>query len=128
LGPLDRGVAGLRIGVLDEGFIGADPDVAEIVMAAVDVLSAAGAIVTKVSVPEHSTVGAVQMALMAEGGKAVFDTGYFGAFTKTYYPASLIAAVNTFWDTQIDLLTPRTKMNLIAAHLSRQTYRGRVYA
>ncbi len=128
LGTLEDGVEGLRIGVLEEGFIGAQPDVADMVMAAVDVLSAAGAVVTKVSVPEHATVGAVQMALMAEGGKAVFDTGYFGAFTKTYYPASLIAAVNTFWDTQVDLLTPRTKMNLIAAHLSRQTYRGRVYA
>jgi amidase len=128
LSTLQDGVQGLRIGVLEEGFTGAQPDVVDVVEAAIDVLADAGATVAKVSVPEHLSVAAVQMALMGEGGKAVFDTGYFGAFTKTYYPASLIAAVNTFWDTQADLLTPRTKLSMIAAAISRKTYRGRVYA
>ena len=29
-----------------------------------------------------------------EGALAVFKTGFFGAFTRTYYPASVIAAIN----------------------------------
>jgi amidase len=58
----------------------------------------------------------------------VFDTGFFGAFTKTYYPASVIAAVNNFWAHQADLLNPRTKLSLIAAEFSRRNYYGRVYA
>jgi len=30
---------------------------------------------------------------------ALFKTGFFGAFTRTYYPAPLIAAINTLWAT-----------------------------
>lgn len=125
---LADGIAGLRIGVLEEGFREVEPDVDDGVRAAVDVLAANGAKVTKISVPEMLTVADAQMALSAEGSKAVFDTGFFGSFTKTYYPASVIAAVNTFWETQTDLLNPRTKLGLIAGQLIRTTYRGRVYA
>ena len=128
---LDRladGVSGLRIGVLEEGFDDAEADVHELVMAAVNILAEAGAEVTKVSIPEHRAVGAAQAALTGEGALALFKTGFFGAFTKTYYPASLIAAINKMWATQADVLTPRSKLSLIAAELSRRNYHGRVYA
>jgi amidase len=128
LGGLTRGVSGLRLGVLEEGFANAEADVRDLVMTAVDVFSQAGADVSKVSIPEHNEARAVHWAIMPEGARAVFDTGFFGAFTKTYYPAALIAAINELWATQADLLTPRAKLNLIAAELSRRTYRGRVYA
>jgi amidase len=52
---LTRGASGLRIGVLEEGFSIADPLVTEAVMAAVEVLAEAGAEISKISVPEHST-------------------------------------------------------------------------
>ena len=58
----------------------------------------------------------------------MFRTGFFGAFTRTYYPASLIAAVNKMWASQADLLAPRNKLSLMAAELSRRNYHGRVYA
>jgi amidase len=125
---LSRGVAGLRIGVLEEGFEGAQDDVSDLVMAAIDVLAAAGADVSKISIPEHHLVRDAQRALSPEGARAIFDTGFFGAFTKTYYPASMIAAINTLWATQADLLTPRTKLSYIIAEFSRRNYRGRVYA
>jgi amidase len=124
---LDGGVAGLRVGVLEEGFIDAEPDVADGVMAAVEVLSEAGAEVAKVSVPEHLSIRTAQAAL-AEGQKAVFDTGFFGAFTRTYYPASLITAVNKMWATEADLMPPRTKLALIAATFAKRNFHGRVYA
>src|SRR5919109_892578 len=69
-----------------------------------------------------------QAALTAEGALALFNTGFFGAFTKTYYPASLIAAINKLWASQADALAPRTKLSLIAAEVSRRHYHGRVYA
>ena len=128
LGRLADGVSGLRIGVLDEGFDDAEVDVRDLVMAAVDVLAEAGADVSKVSIPEHHTIRAAYAALTGEGALAVFKTGFFGAFTRTYYPASIIAAVNKMWSSQADMLTPRSKLSLIASELSRRNYHGRVYA
>ena len=105
LGRLADGVSGLRIGVLEEGFDDAEVDVRDLVIAAVDVLAEAGADVSKESIPEHHTIRAAQAALTGEGALAIFKTGFFGAFARTYYPASVIAA-----------------------ELSRRNYHGRVYA
>jgi amidase len=128
LGRLAEGVAGLRIGVLQEGFDEAQNDVRDLVLAAVDVLAKAGAGVAKVSIPAHHAIRTAQAALTGEGALALFKTGFFGAFTRTYYPASVIAAINKLWASQADLLAPRTKLSLIAAELSRRTYHGGVYA
>ena len=128
LGRLGEGIARLRVGVLQEGFDDAEPDVRELVLAAVDVLAKTGASVSKVSIPAHHAIRTAQAALSAEGALAVFKTGFFGAFTRTYYPAPLIAAINTLWDSHADVLAPRTKLSLIAAALSRRNYHGRVYA
>ena len=125
---LSDGISGLRVGVLQEGFEDAETEVADLVMAAVDVLAQAGARVSKVSIPEHLQVRAAQNALGAEGALAVFNTGFYGAFTRTYYPASLLAAINQLWFSHADVLAPRTKLQLIAASMSRRNYNGRVYA
>ncbi|MGY6502439.1 MAG: amidase family protein [Acidimicrobiales bacterium] len=128
LSTFSDGVEGLRIGVVEEAFIDAEPDVRDLVMAAIDDLASAGAVVSKVSIPEHLTIGEAQIALSAEGSKAVFDTGFFGSFTRTYYPADLIAAINTVWQTQLDLVSPRTRLNYVLAEFAQRTWRGRVYA
>jgi amidase len=128
LGRLGDGVSGLRLGVLEEGFDEAEVEVRDLVMAAVNTLAKAGVKVSKVSIPAHHTIRSAQAALSAEGALSLFKTGFFGAFTRTYYPASLIAAINKLWASQADVLTPRSKLALIAAELSRRTYHGRVYA
>jgi len=128
LGRLGDGVTGLRIGVLQEGFDDAQEDVRDLVLAAVDVLARKGVEVSKVSIPAHHAVRAAQAALSAEGALAVFKTGFFGAFTRTHYPAPVIAAINKLWAVQADVLAPRTKLSLIAAELSRRNFHGRVYA
>jgi amidase len=128
LGRLADGIAGLRIGVLQEGFDEAEGAVRDLVMAAVDVLAKAGADISEVSIPAHHTIRTAQAALSGEGALALFNTGFFGAFTRTYYPPSLIAAINKLWASHADVLTPRSKLSLIAAELSRRTYHGRVYA
>src|SRR5215470_15264754 len=128
LGRLADGVAGVRIGVLQEGFDEAQDEVRDLVLAAVDVLARAGADVSKVSIPAHHAVRTAQAALSGEGALAIFRTGFFGAFTRTYYPASVIAAINRMWASQADLLAPRTKLSLIVGELSRRNYHGRVYA
>jgi amidase len=128
LGRLADGVSGLRVGVLEEGFDEAEVDVRDLVMAAVDALARMGANVSKVSIPEHHVIRTAQAALTAEGALALFKTGFFGAFTRTYYPAPLIAAINKMWASHADVLAPRTKLSLIAAELSRRNYHGGVYA
>jgi amidase len=127
LSGLADGIAGLRIALLKEGFVDAEPAVQELVMAAVDVLTRAGASVSEVSVPEHHVMRTAQNSL-GEGPLSLFKTGFYGAFSRTYYPASVIAAINQLWAHQADLLSPRTKLSLITAELSRRTYHGRVYA
>jgi amidase len=97
-------------------------------MAAVDVLVAAGAEATRVSVPEHRTVGLAIDGLEPEGSRAVFDIGFFGAFAKTYYPATLIAATYRLFHEQTDRLMPRGKLNLIVSEFARVRFHGTVYA
>ncbi len=128
LSRLADGVSGLRIGVLQEGFEEADVAVRDLVMHAVEVLRQAGAIVSEVSVPAHHAIRTAQAALSGEGALALLHTGFFGAFTRTYYPPSIVTAINKLTATQADMLVPRTKLALIAAELSRRTYHGRVYA
>src|SRR5215467_328569 len=128
LGRLSEGVAGLRIGVLQEGFDDAQGIVRDLVLAAVDVLAKAGAGVAKVSIPEHHAIRTAQAALSGEGALALFKTGFFGAFTRTYYPAPVVAAINKLWASQADVLAPRTKLSLIVSELSRRNYHGGVYA
>jgi amidase len=91
------------------------------------VLADAGAKVSAVSIPEHHHVDQA-LALYTEGGHAVFQTGFFGAFARTYYPRALIVAINQLWDHHADLLSPFTKLSHIVAEYSRQNYHGAVYA
>jgi amidase len=128
---LDRladGVSGLRIGVLEDAFEDAEAEVRDLVMAAVDVLAGAGAVVSKVRIPEHREVNAAQAALSNEGALAVFKTGFYGAFSRTYYPTAVITAINQLWSAHADVMSPRTKLSLIAGELSKRNYHGRVYA
>ena len=128
LGDLEKGVSGLKIGVLKEGFDDAEKDVRELVMNGIEVLSNAGATISHVSIPEHREIGPVLAALNYEGSLALFKTGFFGAFARTHYPTSVTTAINKFWASQADLLTPRTKLSLITGEMNRKNYHGRVYS
>ncbi len=128
LSGLTNGVEGLRVGILEEGFEYASPEVRDVVLTAVDEFEKLGATVRKVHVAVHNEVRTAMQALGAEGGLAVFKTGFYGAFTRSYYPASLLAAINELWTEHADVLSPRTRMNLILGELARKNYGGRVYA
>jgi amidase len=125
---LGAGVSGTRIGVLQEGFAGVEADVEEVVYSALEALGQQGATLSKVSIPEHLEVHGPARALVAEGSTALLATGFFGAFAKTYYPASLVEAVNRFWDEDTDLLAPLTKAGYLVGAFSRANYHGRAYA
>lgn len=125
---LSEPITGLRVGLLEEGFTGVDDEVREAVIRAADVLGSAGAAVCKVSVPAHDHIGAAYTALMTEGALAIRGTGPFGAFSRTWHPEALTAALNRVFHQHADTLSPRYKSELILAEFSRQFYHGRVYA
>ena len=128
LSDLGDGVEGLRIGILEEGFgEPIQPEVRDAVLAATRVLAEAGATVTRVSVSAHRQLSQV-LPLWAEGGRAIFQTGFFGAFSKTYYPTALVVAVNKFWAHHADLLGPFAKLGHIVGEFTRRTYHGAAYA
>jgi amidase len=104
------------------------PEVSEGVLSAISTLERLGAEVTRISVPEHAQVDVPYAALVYEGARAVFDVGFYGVGAKTYYPASIITAIERMWRDHGDLMPPRTKLNHLVAEISRRTYHGRVYA
>ena len=78
--------------------------------------------------PAHHELSAAYAGLVFEGGLALFQTGFFGTGAKTYYPASVITAIDRMWRLHADLLPPRAKLNLLIGLVSRQNFHGGVYA
>jgi amidase len=127
---LDRGVDGLRIGILDEGFgyPGLDADVNDAVLAATDVLRGAGATVTRISVPAHTDAYVPASIIMAEGTRYLFDSNLGGTSADTYYPISLITAFGRFKQAAGYELPLSSKLNATFAEYLHDRYHGRFYA
>jgi len=89
LSAVGDGVAGLRIGLVAEGF-GipglSDPEVDEVVTAAAEALSADGATVTRISVPEHVDAGALWGVIATDGATyQMLDGNGYGLGVEGYY-------------------------------------------
>ena len=130
VGAMDRGVDGLRIGVLSEGFglECSETDVDDAVMEAVSVLERAGAKAQKMSVPLHSKAFYALMPIYMEGGRQIVDTNLGGAFAKTFYPGSLMATFGRLRQGSSSELPANVKLNLLMGSYLRQRYHGRLYA
>lgn len=122
---LDHGIEDLRIGLLVEGFVDAEDDVADLVRAAVDTLHQAGARVRNVSVPEHRQVVAPYMALSLEGSHSLARVGPLGMSSKTYYPTSLVSTLNRVWARH---MATSGKCAELMREVTHRLYEGRAYA
>jgi amidase len=127
---LGRGVDGLRVGLLVEGFGQplAEPGVEQLVRAAVERLAPAGVTVVEVSVPEHRTAMSIWAAIIIEGTTQVGMLGN-GAWTGItgYNPTSLMRA-HSAWRSRAHLLSDPIKTGLVAGHYLREVYGGLYYA
>ncbi|MEO1308883.1 MAG: amidase, partial [Pseudomonadota bacterium] len=88
-----EGVAGMKIGVMKEGFgrPESDPEVDAKVKAAAETLAKLGAEVEEISVPMHDEIGVVFMPMIAEGMVRQFTFGAgLGSGRFGFYPRSLI--------------------------------------
>lgn len=127
---LGRGVSGMRIGVLLEGFNRADsePDVDQKVRQAADRLRSMGAIVEDVSVPMHMDGPAIWTAIAVEGLQAQMMNGNGMGFNwKGLYTTSLLDA-HAAWRSRADELSPSLKVSMMAGEYFIKNYRGHFYA
>jgi amidase len=119
---LGHGVAGLRIGLLREGFAqpGAEPDVDAGVAAAVRALAAHGAAVTDVSIPIHRTAGMLLSPVFQSALLTMLHTDGCGAGLAGLYVPSLAERVGA-WRERVGALSETMKVLLFATeHLRRR--------
>ena len=126
---LDRGVEGLRIGVVTEGFghDNSEPDVDAKVRAGAERLRELGAIVEEVSVPMHALGPAIWLPVASEGAtqQMMKDNGY-GFNWKGLYVTSLIDAQRA-WRERADELSDTLKVTMLVGEWFIQQGGGRHY-
>ncbi len=127
---LGRGVAGLRIGVLTEGFRHSvsEPDVDQKVRQAADRFRALGAIVEEVSIPMHLDGPAIWTPIALEGLQAQMMHGNGMGFNwEGLYTTSLLDA-HANWRARANQLSRTLKISMLAGEYFIRTYRGHYYA
>jgi amidase len=127
---LGRGVAGLRIGVLTEGFRhpSSEPDVDQKVRQAAERFRALGAIVEEVSIPMHLDGPAIWTPIALEGLQAQMMHGNGMGFNwEGMYTTSLLDA-HANWRARANQLSRTLKISMLAGEYFIRTYRGHYYA
>lgn len=126
---LERDVAGMRIGVLKEGFEQerSEPGVNAKVRAAADRLASLGAHVEEVSIPLHLAAPAVWVPIAVEGLTQTMMYGDgFGVSRDDVYPLSLMDA-HRGWRERADALSDPLKLCLLWGTHARERAGSRYY-
>ncbi|MGH7117168.1 MAG: amidase [Stellaceae bacterium] len=127
---LGRGAAGLRIGIVEEGFghPKAMPPVEAVVRAAADRFKGLGAAVETVSIPMHRRGAAIWQAIAAEGATMQMMLGNgFGFNWQGLYVTSLLDR-HSSWRSRADELSDSLKNTMLLGHYMVTRYRGHYYA
>ena len=127
---LGRGVAGMRIGVLTEGFNheNSEADVDQKVREAAKRLRDLGATVEDVSIPMHRDGPAIWTPIALEGLMAQMMHGNGMGFNwKGLYTTSLLDA-HANWRARANELSRTLKISMFAGEYFMRNYRGHFYA
>lgn len=127
---LGKGAAGLRIGVLAEGFEldSCEPDVVEKVRLAAERFRKQGAIVENISVPMHLDGPAIWSAIALEGLTAQMMHGNGMGFNwEGMYTTSLLDA-HASWRARANELSRTLKLSMMVGEYFITEYRGHFYA
>jgi amidase len=127
---LGRGVAGMRIGVVSEGFGHAvsEPDVDQKVRQGAERLRALGATVEDVSIPMHLDGPAMWTAIALEGLQMQMMHGNGMGFNwKGLYTTSLLDA-HSNWRARANELSRTLKISMLIGEYFVRNYRGHFYA
>lgn len=127
---LGRGVKGMKIGVVKEGFSvpGMEQDVVDKVRAAAELYRGLGAQVEEISVPMHSMGAAIWTPIALEGLTDLMMNGNgFGTNWKGLYVTSLLDA-HANWRSRSDELSDSLKISMFVGQYFLKQYRGHYYA
>lgn len=127
---LGRGVKGMRIGVVKEGFTvpGMQDDVVQKVRAAAERYRELGAQVEEISIPMHSQGTAIWTPIALEGLTDLMMNGNgFGTNWKGLYVTSLLDA-HANWRSRSDELSDSLKISMFLGQYFLKHYRGHYYA
>jgi amidase len=127
---LGRGVAGMRIGVVTEGFNwpASEPDVDAKVRDGAERLRGLGAIVDEISIPMHLDGGAIWTPIALEGLTAQMMHGNGMGFNwEGLYTTSLLDA-HANWRARANELSRTLKISMLAGEYFIRHYRGHFYA
>jgi len=126
---LGKGVHGLRIGVLTEGFSReeSEADVDQKVYQAIDSFRRMGAIVEEVSIPEHNQATDYWTAITVEGLQDLMMWG--NSSGSNHKGMFLPSMVDHFagWQGRADELSPSLKVCMFLGEYFQTNYRGRYY-
>lgn len=126
---LGRGVTGLRIAVVDEGFGHANSHEGSdaIVREAAERFAGMGAIVERASIPMHTLGMAIWLPIGAEGATMQMMMGNgFGFNWQGLYVNSLLD-VHSNWRGRADELADTLKNTMLLGHYMVTTHRGHYY-
>jgi amidase len=127
---LGRGIKGMKIGVVTEGFghPNSEADVDAKVRAAAARFKTMGADVVDISIPEHRLAPAVWTSIALEGLQAQMMLGNGMGFNwKGLYTTSLLDA-HSHWRDMADDLSDSLKISMMIGQYFITHYRGRFYA
>lgn len=127
---LGRGVQGMRIGVVSEGFgwERSEQDVDEGVRTALGVFKDMGAQVSDISIPDHRETEGITWGLMAEGAAAALSTNGMGYHWQGLYNTSLIETLGKARRAQANDFTWTAKLMFLIGKYVSERYHGRFYA
>lgn len=127
---LGMGVAGLRIGIVNEGFnhANSEADVDASVRQAADRFAAMGATVEHVSIPMHEDGPAIWTPIALEGLTDTMMHGNgFGTGWEGLYTTSLLAH-HANWRSRADELSGSLKVSMFVGEYMLKHHRGQYYA
>ena len=130
VGPLGKGVGGMRIGVLKEGFghSVSEEDVDAKVRAGAEILKRLGATVDEVSIPAHLQGLSIWTPIALEGltNQMMLGNG-MGTGWKGLYTTSLLD-FHAHWRSRADELSDTLKLCMLAGQYYLKHHRGHYYA
>ena len=131
VGALQRSAAGLRVGVVTEGFAhpNSDPGVDAAVRSAVDTLCGAGLSAEEVSIPWHAHGARIWDVIATEGATVqMVDANGYGMNWEGSYDPELIAHYGRQWRADPTQFSETVKLVLLAGRYAVDTQYGRHYA
>jgi amidase len=127
---LDKGVKGLRIGIVKEGFglPVSEGDVDAKVKAAAKIFAKLGATVDEISIPMHLVAPAIWLPIAAEGGTEFMMKGNaMGTNWRGLYNTTLLDA-HSGWQHRADELSDSLKITMLVGQYFTKHYRGHFYS